>query len=365
MVGRRPTLVAVSTLAVAASSLWSSSSALAADPITVSTSTSTVNVQAPNASLPPGDVVVTGSASTVYVYVDPESQSSLTLNPGSGCQAGGPAGVDLPAGTAVTCSGGFDLVNISLMLASFPQGPAAFAIGESTTLPVNFFGSFDKDEFYGGGGSDVVLGYGGNDNLFGGGDDDAIFGGDGADTIDGEDGGDTIFGDAGADDITADGDSKAVDWVNCNNWLPGVIGTNNPPGPAPYNDVTFDKGADRITDCGEPGSPGLTLPPALRGVPTVGKAYTAVAGTWTGQALKMTYSWFSCPGVDDTVPYLEEDPAGKCAQVQTKDGAAGLSYTPKASDLGKNLKLRSTARNNAGFWTYVSTASPKVVKARR
>lgn len=362
---RLPAFIALSSLAIATAPLGLSGSAQAADGIAVSVSMSTLSVQAPSSSLPPGEVVLTGSSSTVYVYVDPESPSTLTLSPGSGCQAGSPPGIDAPAGTAIACSGRFDLVNISLMLASFPKGPAAFAISPSLVLPVNFFGSFDKDEFYGGNGSDVVLGYGGNDALFGGGDDDAIFGGDGADTIDGEDGSDTIFGDAGPDDITADGDGKAVDWVNCNNWLPGVIGTNNPPAPAPYNDVTFDKGADRITDCGEPGSPGVTTPPRLSGVPVVGKAYTAVAGAWTGQALKMTYSWFSCPSADDTVPYLEEDPAGKCAQVQMRDGAAGLTYAPKASDLGKFLKLRSTARNNAGFWTVVSAASPKVVRARR
>lgn len=358
-------LIALSSLALAASSLGWLTSAHAAGGIAVSVTGATLSVQAPASIVPQGDIVLTGSASTLYVYVDPDSQSALTLSPGGGCQEGSPPGIEAGAGTAVVCSGRFDLVTINLMLASFPQGPAAFAIGDSLTLPINFFGSFDRDEFYGGNGPDVILGYGGDDAIFGGGDDDSLFGGDGADTIDGERGSDTIFGDAGADDITADDDARAVDWVNCNNWLPGVIGTNNPPGPGPYNDVSFDKGADRITDCGEPGSPAVKTAPRLSGVPTVSRAYTAMAGEWTGQALKMSYAWFSCPNADDSVPFLEEDPAGKCAQVQAKDGAPGLTYTPKASDVGKVLKLRSTARNNAGYWTVVTPASPKVVRARR
>ena len=326
--------------------------------MTVSLSGGTVSVSASGA-LGIGDVIIDGTSTSLRVYVPEDSQGPVTLIPGAGCTAN-PTGVVCQAS-----AGNITSITISLMLASFTQGPVAIAVSEGTAMPVTFFGSFDRDEFYAGPGADTILGYGGNDSLFGGGGDDAIFGGDGADDIDGEGGGDTVYGDAGPDDITADGDGKVIDWINCNNYVPGVVGTNNDPANPPTNDVSFDKGVDRITDCGEPGSPGVTKPPTLTGTPTVGKNYVASAGTWTGKGLIITYAWFACPKADDTVPYTDDEAKGSCTQVFTKDGTPGLTYKPKASDKGKFLKLRSTARNNAGFWTVVSTASPAVVLPKR
>lgn len=351
-------LATLATVAIAAGSLSWAASAQAADGFTVSVSGGTLSVVA-SGELGPGDIVISGSPSSISVYLDPDSPSSLALIPSAGCTAGSPGLTCRPA------SGSFEAITVSFMLASFTKGPAAIAMTETTNLPVTFFGSFDRDEFYGGPGADTILGYGGDDALFGGGGDDAIFGGDGADEIDGEAGSDTVYGDAGPDSITADGDGKTADWVNCNNYMPGVMGTNNDPANPPTNDVSFDKGADRITDCGEPGAPGVTKSPALAGTPTVGKNYTASAGTWTGKGLIMSYAWFACPKADDTVPYSDDDPDGACAAVFAKDGPPGLTYKPKASDKAKFLKLRTTARNNAGFWTVVSNASPAVVAPKR
>ena len=353
-----PSLIAFSTAAIVAGSLAWAAPAQAAGGLTVSVSGGTLSVTA-SGEMGIGDVVIDGAPSAIQVYVPTDSQGPVALTPGAGCTT---------SGTGVACQpsgGSFQAITISLMLASFTSGPVAIALTETTSLPVTFFGSFDRDEFYGGSGADTILGYGGNDALFGGGGDDAIFGGDGADDIDGEGGADTIYGDAGPDDITADGDGKATDWVNCNNYIPGVQGTNNNPDNPPTNDVSFDKGADRITDCGEPGAPGVTKPPALTGTPTVGKNYVASAGTWTGKGLIMSYAWFACPKSDDTVPYSDDEDAGACAAVFAKDGTPGLTYKPKASDKGKFLKLRSTARNNAGFRTVVSSASPAVVLPKR
>lgn len=353
-------LVSVAAAALAAASLSWAAPAQAAGGISVSVSGGTLSMAA-TGSFSPGDVWIDGTASSIKVYVPEESSGPVTLTPGPGCTT---------SGTGVTCQpngGSFLNVTISLMLGSFTGGPVAIAVTGTTTLPVTFFGSFDRDEFYGGSGADTILGYGGDDALFGGNGDDAIFGGTGGDTIDGEGGSDTVYGDAGPDDITAKGDDKAIDWVNCNNFLPSVSGSNNvsTPQEPKTNDVEFDTGVDRVTDCGEPGAPGVTKAPAFTGTPTVGRNYVASAGTWTGQRLVMSYAWFACPKIDDTVPMSIEETAGACAQVFAKDGTPGLTYKPKATDKGKFLKLRTTARNNAGFWTVVSTASPAVVLPRR
>lgn len=332
--------------------------AQAADGISVSVSGSTLSITA-SGQMAPGDLEIAGNASQIRVYVPEETTGPVTVTPGAGCSA---------SGTGVACqpSGGpFQAITISLIGASFTSGPLSIALTDTTAIPVTFSGSLDRDEFYSGSGSDTIRGYGGNDALFGGEGDDAVFGGDGADVIDGEGGSDTVYGDAGPDNITAEGDGKAPDWINCNNFMPGVVGTDNDPANPPTNDVSFDKGADRITDCGEPGAPGVTKPPALTGTPTVGRNYVASPGTWTGKGLIMSYTWFACPKVDDTVPINDDEDAGACAQVFAQDGTPGLTYLPKAADKDTFLKLRATARNNAGFWTVVSTARAAVVLPKR
>jgi hypothetical protein len=153
--------------------------------------------------------------------------------------------------------------------------------------------------------------------------------------------------------------------VNCNSFNARDVGTNNDPANPPTNNVSFDRGLDRVTDCGVPGAPVATKAPALTGVPAVDRKYTASAGTWTGKGLIMSYTWFYCPTATDWVSFTEDPSDSTCFEVHAGEGAAGLTYKPKPKDRGGFLKLRSTARNNAGFWTVVSSASPAVVVQKR
>ena len=340
---------------VAASSLTWASSAQAAEGLTASVEFGDLTVQG-RGMLPPGDVIIDGTSTSVDIYLDPDTPSTLALTPGPGCRAVG--------SKALTCDGAINRVRIDLWAVSYSQTPVVFAVTENTAIGTTFWGSPFADEFYGGPGSDRIRGSSGADVLFGGDGDDSIFGGSGADVIDGEGGEDVVFGDAGPDSITADEDGGAVDLVNCNNFHARDIGTDNNPASPPTNRVSFDRDLDRVTDCGVPGSPGVTRAPALAGVPVVGRNYTASAGTWTGRGLTMSFAWFSCPRANDSVPPTDDDASGGCTKVLARDGTAGLTYKPRASDQGMFLKLRSTARNNAGFWTVISGASPAVAPKR-
>lgn len=348
------TALAMGTLA--ASSLSWASSAQAAGDLTASVEFGDLTVQG-RGMLPPGDVIIDGTSSSVDIYLDPDVPSTLVLTPGPGCRAVG--------SKALTCDGAINRVRIDLWAVSYTDTPVVFAVTENTVINTTFWGSAFADEFYGGPGSDRIRGGVGADVLFGGDGADSIFGGPGADVIDGEGGKDVIFGDAGPDSITADDDGGAVDLVNCNNFHARDIGTDNNPAKPPTNNVSFDRDLDRVTDCGVPGSPGVTKAPAFTGVPAVGRNYTSSAGTWTGRGLAMSFAWFSCPRANDWVPPTDDDVPGECTKVLARDGTSGLTYKPKASDQGKFLKLRSIARNNAGFWTVTSDASPAVVTSRR
>lgn len=315
-----------------------------------------------------GDVIVTivtvSQMDRFAVYVDPDSAppaSAVKLEPGVGCTSGWPSTspAPLPFG-AVYCS----YANPDSLEVEFDLTGSAYTGGElsmiNTTLVDGALrGSPHRDVFYGGRGNDSVDGAGGNDVIFGGAGDDWLLGGAGADTIEGEGGSDVIYGDAGPDSIEVDDDKGITDWVNCNNFDPAVIGTDNDPADPPINTISAAK-TDRVTDCGEPGAPGNTTPPAFPGTAEVGVAYPASAGTWTGQALIMSYAWFACPRADAPIPFADDDDPGDCAAVFARDGQQGLTYTPRSSDAGKYLVLRSTARNNAGFWTVTTRSAAPV-----
>lgn len=349
-------VTALSIATVAASSLTWASSAQAKEGLTASLEFGAVTVQG-HGMLPPGDVVIDGTSTSVDIYLDPDIPSTLPLTAGPGCRAVG--------SRALTCDGKIDSIRIELWTISYSGTPVVFAVTENTPIETRFYGSPFADEFYGGPGSDWIRPGWGNDVIFGGAGDDWIFGGAGADVLDGEGGEDVVFGDAGPDTITADEDGGAVDLVNCNNFHSRDVGTNNDPANPPTNSVTFDRGLDRVTDCGVAGAPGVTKAPAFTGVPTVGRNYTPSAGAWTGRGLTMSFAWFSCPRANDWVPFTDVDVPGRCTKVLARDGVSGLTYKPTASDRGNFLKLRSTARNNAGFWTVISDASPAVVTPKR
>lgn len=312
------------------------------------------------AAIGPGDVVfeymeVLGQ-DLARVYIDADSAASRMLTAGEGCK-------DEKEGLSVLCTltrGRPENVSVDLAKSEYSGGDLVFV--NDSYIPMSFAGSEFADYVQGGTGADSIDGRGGADSLFGGDGNDWILGGEGPDKIYGEDGNDTIFGDLGADYIDVEGGpASEADVVNCNNFLPAVQNTDNDPARPPNNVVDFDKGVDRITDCGLPGAPTVLTVPSLTGVPRVGVAATASPGAWTGKALRMSYTWFACPAVDDTVPEVDEAPAGACTEVFARDGDKGLSYTPTAADLGTYLRLRATARNNAGFAVAVSPASAKTV----
>ncbi len=89
-----------------------------------------------------------------------------------------------------------------------------------------------------------------------------------------------------------------------------------------------------------------TLPavtPKVAGTPKVGKTLTAARGTWAS-GTTYSYKWYV---------------AGKLVS-----GAKGKTYTPKASDAGKTVKVKVTGKKT-GYapTTKTSPASPKIAKA--
>lgn len=312
-----------------------------------------------------GDLIITEYKKSqwraFHVYLDPESGSSMTLGAGANCSYGVPAGsAPMPYETSLLCDyiEKYSTVTVDLSGSTYMGGD--FTVTNMLDVRASFRGSPFADYYQGGPGKDSAGGYTGDDVIFGGDGDDWILGGDGADRLDGEGGSDVIFGDLGPDDITGDGDKKAGDYLNCNNMDPLVANTDNDPDNPPVNTVSYDAGVDSIVDCGMPGAPTATEAPRILGTPQAGLPAQASPGTWTGKALVMSYAWFSCPRADDTVPAFEDAPAGACTEVFARDGAPGLTFTPRTADQGRYLKVRAVARNNSGSAAIVSEPSAPV-----
>lgn len=327
-------------------------------------------VAPPGAVLGPGDVVVTTFPVSRWerfaVYVDPDSASltvSVKLSPGVGCSERWPyqPPAPLPDGAVYCGYADSDSLEVEFDLQGSTYAGGELSLINTTSIDGALRGSPYRDQFYGGPGKDSVDGAGGDDVIFGGTGDDWLLGGEGQDTIDGEGGSDVIYGDAGADSITVD-DDGASDWVNCNNFDKSVQNTDNDPDNPPINRVFADKGLDRVTDCGVAAAPVVLTYPSLADAPVVGEPLTATPGTWEGKALILSYSWFACPASDDTIPFFDGAPAGNCTEAFARDGEQGLTYTPSAATLGTFLKLRATARNNAGFAVAVSGPSEAVTR---
>lgn len=312
-----------------------------------------------------GDLIITeykkSSWQAFHVYLDPDSGSAMTLAAGEACSQGTPQGLPpLPAGTSLMCDYIEQGSRITINLEGSEYAGGDFTVTNMTASPSSFHGSAFADYYQGGPGKDSADGDAGDDILFGGDGDDWILGGDGADRLDGEGGSDVIFGDLGPDDITGDGDKRAGDYINCNNMDPLVANTDNDPDNPPVNTVSYDTGVDKIVDCGMPGAPTVAEAPSIPGTPQAGLPVVASPGTWTGKALVISYAWFSCPRADDTVPAFEDAPDGACTEAFARDGAPGLTFTPRTADEGRYLKLRAIARNNSGSAGVVSEPSAPV-----
>ena len=94
--------------------------------------------------------------------------------------------------------------------------------------------------------------------------------------------------------------------------------------------------------------PKNTIAPLIVAAPVSGIAATATEGTWEGTA-RSTYSfqWLHCSKI-----------GAECSEIS---GATKNQYTPLATELGKTLKVRVTAKNVAGSAAAESAATIPIV----
>jgi hypothetical protein len=86
-------------------------------------------------------------------------------------------------------------------------------------------------------------------------------------------------------------------------------------------------------------------PPSITGSPVVGTDVTAANGTWAG-ATSFTYQWQQCDAVGNG-----------CGGIA---GATSKTYTVRAADLGKTLRVQVTGKNRFGSNTATSAHSDVV-----
>jgi hypothetical protein len=82
------------------------------------------------------------------------------------------------------------------------------------------------------------------------------------------------------------------------------------------------------------GQPNEVTPPKVSGQAVVGEKLTASSGTWMGnQPISYTFKWQSCNVAVTSCPGT---------------GASGTTYTVKASDVGKRVRVKVIAKNSVG-----------------
>ena len=91
-------------------------------------------------------------------------------------------------------------------------------------------------------------------------------------------------------------------------------------------------------------------PPAFSAIqPTVGQALATDGGDW-GAGTSLKYQWLSC----------STTAVKSCAKIS---GATSASYTPKAADKGKRLRVTITGKNSVGSASWTSAVTPAVAQA--
>lgn len=99
-----------------------------------------------------------------------------------------------------------------------------------------------------------------------------------------------------------------------------------------------------------PARPRNTTPPTISGTPQVGQTLTANNGTWVGQQpLTFTYRWRRC-----------DSNGANCSDI---GGATAKTYVLTSADQGTTLRVRVTARNEAGTASATSAPTGVVAKA--
>ncbi len=83
-----------------------------------------------------------------------------------------------------------------------------------------------------------------------------------------------------------------------------------------------------------PASPAVTGAPEIGGTPQQGDTLTASNGSWNNNPTKFTYAWEDC-----------DSSGNNCATIS---GASSITYTLKASDVGKLVSVTVTASNLGG-----------------
>ena len=102
-----------------------------------------------------------------------------------------------------------------------------------------------------------------------------------------------------------------------------------------------------ITATGGSGPPVNTALPAISGNPAQGQAIVSTDGTWTGAAtITFTYQWLRCDANGDV-----------CAPIT---GETKHNRTLTSDDIGHRLRIRVTAKNNAGSATVESNPTAVV-----
>ena len=91
-------------------------------------------------------------------------------------------------------------------------------------------------------------------------------------------------------------------------------------------------------------------PPAFSAIqPTIGQALATDGGDW-GAGTSLKYQWLSC----------STTAVKSCAKIS---GATSASYTPKAADKGKRLRVTITGKNSVGSASWTSAVTPAVAQA--
>ena len=97
-------------------------------------------------------------------------------------------------------------------------------------------------------------------------------------------------------------------------------------------------------------SPTWSSAPSFSAVqPVVGGAYSTDGGDW-GAGTSLKYQWLSC----------STTAVKTCAKIS---GATRASYTPKAADKGKRLRVTITGKNSVGSASWTSAVTPVVAQA--
>jgi hypothetical protein len=100
------------------------------------------------------------------------------------------------------------------------------------------------------------------------------------------------------------------------------------------------------------GKPVNTAEPVISGTAAVGQALTATPGNWTGQTpITVSYRWTRC-GADGG-----KSDASNCSNIS---GATSATFTLTGDELGRRIRVKTTARNSAGSTTVASNPTSPV-----